>query len=232
MQTDPSTADAPSDGALRPSTVLIEDPEPGLLARFVRRILLAIYRSWNWTAVGAPPAVDKYVLLAAPHTSNWDFVHFLGLTHDVGIRPHFMAKQSLFKWPIGGFMRQMGGVAIDRSRSSNMVDAMVAEFARRKKLALTIAPEGTRGKTTRWKTGFYQIAMKAKVPIVLGHMDYARRVGGIGATIWPTGDFVADMRRILEEYRNVIPRVAANRIDVDAVLASAREQAAKMVATG
>jgi 1-acyl-sn-glycerol-3-phosphate acyltransferase len=180
--------------------------QPGWLARMVQALLLRLYRRHGWIAVGNVPEPRRFVLIAAPHTSNWDFLYFLGLTQDLGIRPHFMAKKSLFRWPIGGFMRAMGGVEIDRSKSANVVDQMVAEFGRRAEFILTIAPEGTRGFTKKWKTGFYQIALAAKVPMVVGMMDYGRRTGGLGPTIWPTGDYRADMAKVLDVYRGCIPR--------------------------
>lgn len=184
----------------------IEDDPPGLTARFVRRFLLLLYRARGWKAVGQPPESRRCIIIAAPHTSNWDFVNYLGLTADIGIRTHFMAKLSLFRWPLGGFMRQMGGVAIDRRQSANVVQVMVDEFARRREFMLTVAPEGTRGKAQKWRTGFYQIAMAAQVPMVVGFMDYAKRTGGLGPSIWPTGDFRADMARIYEVYRNCTAR--------------------------
>lgn len=184
----------------------IEDDPPGLLARAVRRLLLRSYRMRGWTAVGEVPEPRRFIIIAAPHTSNWDFVNFLGLTADVGIRPHFMAKLSLFRWPIGGFMRQMGGIAVDRQGGGNVVQAMVQEFARRAEFMLTVAPEGTRGKAKKWRTGFYQIALAAKVPMVVGFMDYGTRTGGLGPLIWPTGDFRADMTKVLDVYKGCIPK--------------------------
>ncbi|AMU87789.1 acyltransferase [Sphingopyxis macrogoltabida] len=177
-----------------------------MAARAVRRLLLLLYRLRGWKAVGEVPEPRRFVLIAAPHTSNWDFVNFLGLTADKGIRPHFMAKLSLFRWPLGGFIRQMGGVAVDRRNSGQVVQQMVDEFARRAEFMLTVAPEGTRGKAAKWRTGFYQIALAAKVPMVVGMMDYRTRTGGLGPLIWPTGDFRADMLKVLEVYRSCVPK--------------------------
>jgi 1-acyl-sn-glycerol-3-phosphate acyltransferase len=146
------------------------------------------------------------VLVAAPHTSNWDFVNFLGFTEELGIRPHFMGKLSLFRWPLRGFMRQMGGIPVDRKSSHNYVQMMVDEFARRKEFMLTVAPEGTRSKSKKWRTGFYHIAVAAKVPLVVGMMDYGRKTGGLMAVIWPTGDFRADMQKLFDVYRGCVPR--------------------------
>jgi 1-acyl-sn-glycerol-3-phosphate acyltransferase len=172
----------------------MEDDPPGLVARAVRRLLLLLYRLRGWKAAGVVPRPRRFILIAAPHTSNWDFVNFLGLTADLDIRP------------LGGFIRQMGGVPVDRRGGSNVVEQMVREFARRSEFMLTVAPEGTRGKAKKWRTGFYQIALAAKVPMVVGLMDYGTRTGGIGPLIWPSGDFRADMVKVLESYKNCVPR--------------------------
>lgn len=185
----------------------ISNGPPGLTARMVRRLLLAMYRVRGWRALGQVPEPRRFILIAAPHTSNWDFVNFLGLTADLGLRAHFMGKLSLFKWPIGGFMKQMGGIPVDRRNSGNVVQQMVDEFARRAEFMLTVAPEGTRGKTAKWRTGFYQIALAAKVPMVVGFMDYGTKTGGLGPLIWPSGDFRADMLKVLEVYRTCIPKI-------------------------
>ncbi len=187
-------------------TAIIDEP-PGPVARFVRRLLLAMYRIRGWKAVGVVPEPRRFILIAAPHTSNWDFVNFLGLTADLKIRPYFMAKLSLFRWPLGGFIRQMGGVPVDRRGGGNVVEQMTREFARRAEFMLTVAPEGTRGKTHKWRTGFYQIALAAKVPMVVGMMDYGTKTGGLGPLIWPSGDFRADMLKVLEVYRTCIPKI-------------------------
>jgi 1-acyl-sn-glycerol-3-phosphate acyltransferase len=191
-----------------------EDARPaiGTVSRWTRAALLAFYRSQGWRAEGTPPADGRYVIIAAPHTSNWDFVYFLGLTQELGVDAHFMAKQSLFRWPIGGFMRDMGGIEVDRSGSHDMVRAMIAEFARRDRFVLTIAPEGTRSRVQSWRTGFYHIAMGAQVPMVVGFMDYARRTGGLGPAIMPTGDYRADMAQVAALYRDVTPRHPARGI--------------------
>ena len=187
-------------------TGFIEDRKPSVLSRLVRKALVTFYRMRGWKAHGAPPADGRCVIIAAPHTSNWDFLYFIGLTEDIGIQPHFMAKDSLFRWPMGKFMRDMGGVPVVRSSRQNVVDTMAAEFARRDRFMLTIAPEGTRGAVGQWRTGFYHIAMKAGVPLVVGMMDYGTKTGGLGPAIWPTGDYEADMARLFEFYRTVTPK--------------------------
>ncbi|WP_083734152.1 lysophospholipid acyltransferase family protein [Sphingopyxis sp. KK2] len=190
----------------------IDDHPPGLVARAVRRLLLLLYRMRGWKAEGEVPEPRRFIIIAAPHTSNWDFVNFLGLTADLKVRAHFMGKLSLFKWPIGGFMKQMGGIPVDRRGGTNVVQQMVDEFARRAEFMLTVAPEGTRGKTTKWRTGFYQIALAAKVPLVVGFMDYGTRTGGLGPLIWPTGDFRADMIKVLETYKSCVPKIPGRAV--------------------
>jgi 1-acyl-sn-glycerol-3-phosphate acyltransferase len=181
-------------------------PAPSLSSRLVLRVLLALYRWKGWTITGRAPAARKYVLIGAPHTSNWDFVFFLGGTRDLGIRARFLGKHSLFRWPLGRFMRDMGGIPIDRkARNRNYVEQVADEFARRDELALVIAPEGTRGPITKWRSGFYHIAVEAGVPIVPAWVDYEKRTGGIGEPIEPTGDFARDMRRIAEFYHRALP---------------------------
>lgn len=100
----------------------------------------------------------------------------------------------------------MGGIPVDRSSNQNYVQSMIDEFAKRDEFMLTIAPEGTRGSVKKWKTGFYHIALGAKVPMVLGMMDYSRKTGGLGPAIWPTGDFEADMAKVAEQYASVVPK--------------------------
>ena len=186
--------------------------QPSLPSRLFRKALVWIYHRNGWTASGQIPAPRKFVLIAAPHTSNWDFLNFIGLTDDLGITPHFMAKKSLFCWPWKNFLLDMGGVPVDRTGSQNYVQAMVDEFAKRAEFMLTIAPEGTRGAVRKWKTGFYHIAVGAKVPLVLGMMDYAKKTGGLGPAIWPTGDFKADMAKVAELYAKVTPKHPAKKM--------------------
>lgn len=178
----------------------------GLLSRLAKAALLALYRRHGWRAVGIVPEPRKFIIIAAPHTSNWDFLYFLGLTQDLAVDAHFMAKDSLFRWPMRRFMLEMGGIPVDRSARHNMVEAMVREFETRDEFMLTIAPEGSRSKSGKWKTGFYQIALAAKVPLVVGLMDYGRTTGGLATTIWPTGDYAADMAKVWEVYKDCTPK--------------------------
>jgi 1-acyl-sn-glycerol-3-phosphate acyltransferase len=180
--------------------------KPSRLSRTVRAFLMWLYRRQGWTATGEVPEPRRFIIIAAPHTSNWDFPNFIGLTQSLGITPHFMGKRSLFRWPLTNFMLDMGGVAVDRQKGGNYVQAMIDEFARRDEFMLTIAPEGTRGSVRQWKTGFYHIAIGAKVPMVVGFMDYGTKTGGLGPLIWPTGDYEADMKQVAALYATVTPK--------------------------
>lgn len=182
------------------------DQQPGLFSRGLEWALVTAYRRLGWRAEQQAPVPKKFVLVAAPHTSNWDFLYFMGLTRDLGLRPHFMAKRELFRAPIAGFLRDMGGVPVDRQKGGHYVQAMVDEFRRRDSFILTIAPEGTRGTVRQWRTGFYHIAMGAGVPLVIGLMDYARKVGGLGPVLHPSGDYAKDMASLEPFYRSVTPK--------------------------
>ncbi|MEY4869396.1 MAG: hypothetical protein RIS11_590 [Pseudomonadota bacterium] len=179
---------------------------PSLISRAVKALLMWFFRRQGWTVQGVVPEPRRFVIIAAPHTSNWDFLYYLGLTQTLGIQPHFMAKKSLFRWPVTNFLLDIGGVPVDRSKGGNYVQAMIDEFDRRKEFMLTIAPEGTRGSVKQWKTGFYHIAMAAKVPMVVGMMDYGTKTGGLGPLIWPTGDYDADMAKVAAIYSSVTPK--------------------------
>lgn len=179
--------------------------QPTLLSRLVRAVLLWLYRWKGWDLIEVNPVPRKCVILGVPHTSNWDFVFFLGVAHQLGIKPSFMGKLSLFKWPMTRFMLDMGGVPVDRSKRANYVDQVVSEFAARDELTLVIAPEGTRGAISAWRSGFYHIAHGAGVPIVPAWVDNARMRGGVGPAIVPSGDFAADLARIAQFYHSVLP---------------------------
>lgn len=178
----------------------------GLPARIVRWALATWFRWRGWTVEGTAPTPRKFVIIAAPHTSNWDFVYFIGGADALNLKLSFIGKASLFAWPFGRMMRDLGGIPVDRAQSKDMVGAMVAQFAKREEFMLTIAPEGTRGKAGQWKTGFYHIAMGAGVPMVCGMMDYRRKVVSLGQAILPTGDYEADMVRLKAIYSACSPK--------------------------
>lgn len=182
---------------------------------FLRLISIAFLRLTGWKVVGKLPAnAAKSVLIAAPHTSNWDLPYTLMVAYSLRLNIYWMGKQSLFRWPFGALMRWLGGLAVDRSKSANLVSASAAALvAADGCLQLVVPPEGTRGKTRHWKTGFYFIALEAKVPIVLAFMDYKRKVSGLGPVFLPTGDIEADMAEIKRFYAGIKGR-NANQFEV------------------
>ncbi|RMF01586.1 MAG: acyltransferase [Chloroflexi bacterium] len=159
--------------------------------------------AFGWTVTGTLPNHNKYVLIGAPHTSNWDFLFMLAFAAVLRLRVSWMGKDSLFKRPFGGIMRRLGGIPIDRSRSSGMVQGIAQRFAESDRLVLLITVSGTRKKGDYWKSGFYWIAHTAQVPIVCAYLDYEKKEGGLGPTINPTGDVAADMNRIREFYTGI-----------------------------
>ena len=175
------------------------------LSRIVRWLLIAIYRLRGWHVEGNVPPVPKFILIGAPHTSNWDFAVFLGAIDELGVQPSYIGKHSLFRWPMGRFFTDMGGIPIDRTKSHNYVVAVADAIAKRDRIALVIAPEGSRHPERHWRSGFYHIAMRAGVPIVPAWIDRKRRRVGLGAPITPSGDYEADLAKIAAFYRANIP---------------------------
>ncbi|MES2743395.1 MAG: lysophospholipid acyltransferase family protein [Pseudomonadota bacterium] len=169
----------------------------------MRWLSLLLLRLLGWKTEGVAPDQPKYVLIAAPHTSNWDFPYTMMLCFALGLRVYWMGKASLFRWPLGPLARWLGGIPVQRSVTANMVQATVDTFGRQSRLVIVVAPEGTRGKVSHWKTGFYHIAHGARVPVALAYLDYQRKAGGIGQMFHTTGDIEADMQQIQQFYRGV-----------------------------
>jgi 1-acyl-sn-glycerol-3-phosphate acyltransferase len=165
----------------------------------------------GWKVEGSlPEGAEKSVLIAAPHTSNWDLPYTLFVAFSLRLTPYWMGKASIFKWPFGGLMRWLGGISVDRSQANNLVAASAAAInAADFPVQLIVPPEGTRAKTRYWKTGFYWIAHTAQVPIVMAYMDYERRISGLGPVFVPTGDVEADMAKIKDYYKQFKGKNAA-----------------------
>jgi len=160
----------------------------------------------GWEYEGPVPVEKKYVLLAVPHTSNWDGLLLVLLTHNIGLRVQWMVKNEWTKGPLGPLVRGTGGVGVDRSRNTNMVDQMIEQFRKRDELVLAIPPEGTRSRAEYWKSGFYRIALGADVPVVPGYLDFGRKRAGLGPAMRMTGDVKADMDRIRGFYQEKNPK--------------------------
>ncbi len=167
----------------------------------------------GWRVEGKKPDMDKYVVIAAPHTSNWDFPLTLLIAFALRLRVKVMAKDSLLKSPFGVFFKWFGVIPIDRSSSNNVVAQSIEKFNQRNRLALVVSPAGTRSRVSRWKTGFYHIANGADVPIVLGFLDYKRRAGGIREIVMPTGDLEMDMATIKGHYRGIQGKYPEKQLD-------------------
>ena len=150
----------------------------------------------GWRVEGKLPDIPKFVLIGAPHTSNWDFVLFLGVIFSLRANVHFMGKAELFHFPYGWFFRYCGGVPVDRKKSTGLVDQMVKVSNESKKFILTIAPEGTRHQVVEWKRGFYHIARTAGIPIVMAVVDGRHKTVRIGQVFHPTNDMEEDMKTI------------------------------------
>ena len=174
---------------------------------FMQTLWYALFRLIGWKANYYDPGTNKYICVVWPHTSNLDF--FIGFIFSRAYplpNPNFFAKDSLFKGTFGPIWRWLGGIPVVRDRSTNFVDQVAAEFQRRDKIMIAITPEGTRKHTEYWRSGFYYIALAAKTPLVLGSMDYSKRLITYGKTLMPTGDLDADLERIREFYAGVMGR--------------------------
>lgn len=161
--------------------------------------LLASLILWGcgWKIRGKVPAEEKkLVMIAAPHTSNWDFFWTLMLALKLRLKVYMMGKKELMEKPMGFTLKWLGLIPIDRSQNRDTVAHAVEIFSSADRMVLIIPPSGTRSKVSQWKTGFYHIAAGAGVPIGLGYLDYARKTGGMGMLVHPSGDFTADMEKI------------------------------------
>lgn len=174
-----------------------------VIRTLMRWISLFVFKMRGWRIEGQFPAIAKYVLIAAPHTSNWDFPITLSLTFALKGKIYWMGKDTLFRWPFKRVFKWLGGISVDRSKSNNMVSQMIQQFSANENLVVTIPPAGTRSNVMKWKTGFYYIALGANVPVALGFLDYRNKIGGIGPVFLPTGDIHADMQQIRAFYSGI-----------------------------
>ncbi|NUM55083.1 MAG: lysophospholipid acyltransferase family protein [Candidatus Hydrogenedentes bacterium] len=178
-----------------------------VLTPVLRVMAHATLQLLGWRVDGLPPDEPKYVATFAPHTSNWDLpmVVLFGLVLDVKLL--WMGKISLFRWPVGGFLRWLGGLPVDRGKANNTVLQAIRYIEDRERIVIGIAPEGTRSKVTEWKMGFYHIASGARVPVAPAYLDYARKCGGFGPMMIPAGN----MDKEVQELRAFYSRIAGKR---------------------
>jgi len=146
------------------------------------------------------PEEKKYVLVFAPHTSWLDFVIGKMALTAMGVKTTFLIKKEFFFFPLGGYLKYIGGYPVDRKHAQKLTDTLATYIKERDEIAFLITPEGTRKRVETWKRGFYYIALKAEVPIALAYLDYGNRKGGIGPVFYPTGDYDADLQKIQKFY--------------------------------
>jgi 1-acyl-sn-glycerol-3-phosphate acyltransferase len=169
-----------------------------------------IFKLYGWKVTKLlSDDVKQCVIVVAPHTSNWDFVFGMGAVKVMKIRLRFAIKKEWIRFPLRRLMLSLGALPIDRGKKTagndkkSAVDAMADLFKEHEVLRLCITPEGTRSRVTKWKTGFYHVALNAKVPIALGFINYETKSCGIDKVFMPSGDFKADMKIVMEFYRNL-----------------------------
>lgn len=180
--------------------------ENSWLARTLGRLVLSFF---GWRVAGSIPKSKHTVIIAAPHTSNWDFIFLIAATSAIGVRINWLGKQSLFKHPLGFLMHGLGGIPVDRSQRNNMVDQICERFKDRVSLHLVVPPAGTRAKTDRWRSGFYHIARQADVPVIFGFLDYSKKLAGISNVNHLSGVVKQDMDKIRSFYADKIGKFPA-----------------------
>ncbi|KUJ82555.1 acyltransferase [Microbulbifer flavimaris] len=177
-----------------------------LITPVLRQLARLLLKLHGWRVVADQSATDlkKYVLLGAPHTTNWDGYYFILVALKLKLVPQWMGKDNLFKFPLGGMMRWFGGIAVDRSKANNLVEGTVNAFNRNESLIVAVPPEGTRGKAERWKTGFYHIARGASVPVVCGFINFPKKEVGLGPAFWMSENLEAELKRFRDFYADKI----------------------------
>lgn len=173
---------------------------PSRGGRRVRHVCRTMLRAARWDMEGQFPNLSKFVLIGAPHTSNWDFLVAMLLMGGLGIRAHWFVKHTVYRGPIAPVLRSLGGIPVDRSTHHGVVEQAIQLFRSRDKLILGITPEGTRKRVAKWKTGFWHIATGASVPIVPAYFDYPRRRVGLGNLFWPGSDVESDIEELRTFY--------------------------------
>ena len=175
-----------------------------LLSRIFRSISNLILRLAGWRVEGLLPDIPKFILIGAPHTSNWDFVLFLGVIFHLNANVRFMGKAELFRRPFGWFFYWCGGVPVDRKKSQGLVEQMAEACEKSDRFILTIAPEGTRHYVSEWKMGFYHIAKKAGIPLVMAVVDGRKKAVRVGQVFHLTDNMDADIKTIKGFFEGIV----------------------------
>lgn len=171
------------------------------LLRLISNILMWIA---GWRVEGKLPDLPKYLIVGAPHTSNWDFLLFLGVIFRLKANVKYMGKAELFRSPLGWFFYWCGGIPVDRKKSTGLVEQMVEACNKSERFILTIAPEGTRHGVKEWKRGFYHIAKGAGIPIVMAKVDSKKKAMHVGDIFYLTDDMEADMKAIQDRFTGMV----------------------------
>ena len=167
----------------------------------LQKICKILMRIGGWTGENYKPPYKKCIIVGAPHTSAWDFVWAWIYYTSIGGKMSFLIKKEFFFWPLGFFIRRMGGIPIDRSKGANVIRQSVKLFEERESLQLAITPEGTRKRTKNWKAGFHAIARQAKVPVFLSSFDWGQKFMTPGDEFQISDDYREDIKRIKDYYR-------------------------------
>jgi 1-acyl-sn-glycerol-3-phosphate acyltransferase len=175
-------------------------------AKWVQRFSLLVLKMGGWKMVGEWPDVAKMVVIAAPHSSNWDAVWGMAVKGAMDLDVVFIGKAELFRGPLGWLFRKFGGRPVDRSAPGDIVDQIAAQIRSQEKMWFALAPEGTRKKVTHWKPGFWKIARKAEVPVCCAWFHYPDKIIGVGPLVELSDDYESDMKKIREIYRPYIGR--------------------------
>jgi 1-acyl-sn-glycerol-3-phosphate acyltransferase len=179
-----------------------------------QHVALALARVLGWQIEVPPSVPPKCLIIGAHHTSGSDFFVTMLYLFASNLRFRWIAKDTAFRWPVGWLMRRLGGIPVVRSTRSNFVDQIVALYNASDRLRIAISPEGTRSEAGYWKTGFYYIAQGAGVPILLGYVDYPRKLVGIGPQVMPSGNIEADVQILARFYADKTPRHPQRRGEV------------------
>jgi 1-acyl-sn-glycerol-3-phosphate acyltransferase len=184
--------------------------EPRRCSRLTQLLGSLVLLVFGWRKAGQVPNAKNMVIIAAPHTTNWDFVFLLATAYSFGISINWLGKDSLFQSPLGHILRFLGGVPVDRSKKNNLVQSLSAQIEHGSGINLVIPPSGTRQKTDHWKSGFYRIAEAAQIPLVCGYLDYGKKEAGLGLAFLPS-NLSSDMDRIRKFYEPIAGKYPENK---------------------
>ncbi len=178
--------------------------------RFAQWLAQRLLHWAGWRLEVRLPNEPKMIVLAAPHTSNWDGYYAILALIAMNLKLALFAKHTMFRWPLRGLLKMVGAIPINRAAPGGQIGQTVQAFRTHPQLLIGLAPEGTRGRVEKWKRGFYLIAQEARLPIVCAYVDYGRKVVGTGLQLQPTGDYIADLEKIQAFYRTITPKRPEN----------------------